>query len=71
MTAIQRPDTLADRLAAVERRLRAVEAVGSVRAVVPAVTADPSPLAKGMVWVRSDLDKLCWTKDGATVTRVP
>jgi hypothetical protein len=37
---------------------------------VPHVTADPSPLVDGQVWMRSDLGQLCFRVGGVT-KRVP
>jgi hypothetical protein len=36
----------------------------------PHVTADPSPLVDGLVWIRSDLGQLCFRAAGVT-RRVP
>lgn len=58
--------TIADVIATLDERLRAVER-GRFRA--PAVAADPSPVGPGDVWIRTDTGQLCW-HDGTTIRRI-
>jgi len=54
-----------------ERELEELQASANGRfGMVPHMSADPSPMRDGMVWIRSDLGKLSFRVAGVT-TRLP